>query len=205
MNKKEKSALYKELLNGRHNRLRGYNLRIGNNKTNDLCMNSFLNLVAIGRKRFTNLSMTRFLPGKNKHKNNGNIYCALTQDVVDSVSTFIRDKGATEGEVHATRVIHSLTKTELRDEEIGAVDLLSNTTKREMYELYCFNRGCTVKSDNKGRYPKVVDYKRRKVEDMFWQEYMESFEVFSWWSFRNIWKGHCSNIRIRSPCNDTCG
>jgi hypothetical protein len=209
MTKKEQDALYKELINGRHNRSRGYNLRIGNDKTNgysmDICMNSFLNLVAIGRKRFTNLSMTRFLPGKNKHKNNGNNYCALTQDVVDSVSTFIQDKGATEGEVYATRVIRSLTKTELRDEEIGAVDLPSNTTKREMYELYCFNRGWTVKSDNKGRYPKVVDYKRRKVDDMFWQEDMESFEVCSWWSFRNIWKEHCSNIRIRSPCNDTCG
>jgi hypothetical protein len=62
-----------------------------------------------------------------------------------------------------------------------------------------------VKSDNKGRYPKVVDYKRRKVDDMFLQEDMESFEVCSWWSLRNIWKEHCSNIRIRSPCNDTCG
>jgi hypothetical protein len=69
--KKEQDALYKELINGRHNRSRGYNLRIGNDKTNgysmDLCMNSFLNLVAIGRKRFTNLSMTLFLPGKNNH------------------------------------------------------------------------------------------------------------------------------------------
>jgi hypothetical protein len=89
MTKKEQEALYKELINGRHNRSRGYNLRIGNDKKNcysmDLCMNSFLNLVAIGRKRFTNLSMTRFLPGKNKHKNNGKNYCALTQDVVGSV------------------------------------------------------------------------------------------------------------------------
>jgi hypothetical protein len=104
--------------------------------------------------------------------------------------------------VYATRVVRSLTNTKLRDEEIGDVDLPSNTTKREMYELYCFNRGWAVKSDNKGRYPKVVDYKQRKVED---KADMESFEVCSWWSFRNIWKEHCSNIRIRSPCNDTCG
>jgi hypothetical protein len=127
MTKKEQDALYKELINGRHNRSCGYNIRIGNDKTNgysmDICMNSFLNLVAIGRKRFTNLSMTRFLPDKNKHNNNGNNYCALTQDVVDSVSTFIQDKGESEGEVFTTRVIRSLTKTELRDEEIGAVDL----------------------------------------------------------------------------------
>jgi hypothetical protein len=103
MNKKDQDALYKELINGHHNRSRGYNLRSGDAKRTgysmDLCMNSFLNLIAIGRKRFTNLSMTRFLPGKNNHKNNGNNYCALTQDVVDSVLTFIRDEGATEGEV----------------------------------------------------------------------------------------------------------
>jgi hypothetical protein len=154
---------------------------------------------------FTNLSMTRSLSGKNNHNNNGNIYCYLTQDGVDSVLTLIRDKGATEGEVYATRVIRSLTKTDLRDEEIGAVDLTSNTTKRKMYELYCFNRGCTVKSYTRGRYRKVVEYKRCKVGDMFWQADMESFEVCSWWSFRNIWKEHCSNIRICSPCNDTCG
>jgi hypothetical protein len=57
--------------------------------------------------------MTLFLTGINKHKNNGNLYCALTQDVFDSVITFIRDKGAMEGEVHATRVIRYLTKTKL--------------------------------------------------------------------------------------------
>jgi hypothetical protein len=207
--KKEQDAMYKEMINGRHNRSRSYSLQIGNDKITgysmDLCMNSFLNLIAIGRKRFTNLSMTRFLPGKNKHNNNGNNNCALTQDVVDSVLKFIRDKGATEGKVYTTRVIRSLTKTELRDEDIGAVDLPSNTTKREMYELYCFKRGWTVKSDNKGRYPKVVDYKQRKVDEMFWQADMESFEVCSWWSLRNSLKEHCSNIRIRGPCNDTCG
>jgi hypothetical protein len=169
----EQDALYKELINGRHNRSRGYNLRIGNDKRTgynmDFCMNSLLNLVAIGRKRFTNLYMTHFMSGKNTDKNNGNSYCVLTQYVVDSVLTFIRDKGAKEGEVYTTRVIHSLTKIELRDEEIDDVELPSNTTKREMYELYCFNSGWTVKSDNKGRYPKVVDYKQRKVDDMFWQ------------------------------------
>jgi hypothetical protein len=34
MTKKEQDVLYKELINGRHNRSRGYNLRIGNDKTN---------------------------------------------------------------------------------------------------------------------------------------------------------------------------
>jgi hypothetical protein len=117
MTKKEQDAQYKELINGRHNRSRGYNLRIGKVKRTgyimDLCMNLFFILVAIDRKRFTNLSKTHFLLGKNKHKSNGNTYCAFTQDVVDIMLTFIRDKGAMEGEVYATIVIHYLTKTEL--------------------------------------------------------------------------------------------
>jgi hypothetical protein len=121
-------------------------------------MNSFLSLVAIGRKRFTNVSMTRFLPGKNKHKKIGNSKCDLTHDIGDRVLTFIQEKGAMEVEVYAKRVISSLTKTDLRDEEIDDVDLPSNTTKREMYELYCFNHRWTVKSNKKGRCPKVMDY-----------------------------------------------
>jgi hypothetical protein len=100
MTKKEQDAMYKELMNGCDNHSRGYNLRISNDKRNGyimyLCMKSLLNLVAIGRKRFTNLSMTHFLPDKNKQKNNVNRYCALTQDVVYSVLTFIRDKVTTE-------------------------------------------------------------------------------------------------------------
>jgi hypothetical protein len=140
-------------------------------------MNLFLNLLVIDQKRFTNLTLTRFLSGKNKQNNNGNSYCALTQEVVDSVY-FIREKGETEGVVYTTRVIHYLTKNELCDEEKVAVDLPSNHTTYEMYELYCFNRGWISKSNNKGRYPNLVDYKRCKVDDMFWQEYMESLMFF---------------------------
>jgi hypothetical protein len=124
-------------------------------------IHSFLNLIAIGQKRFTNLSVTRFLPDKNNRKNNDNSYCALTQDLVHSVIAFIREKGEMEGEVYVTRVIRSLTKTDLLDEEMGNVDLPSNITKPDIYELYCFNRGWTV-NDKKGRYPKVLD------DDIFW-------------------------------------
>jgi hypothetical protein len=110
-----------------------------------------------------------------------------------------------EWEVYATIVICSLTKNELRDEEISDMDLPSNNTNCEMYELFCFNRGWNVKSDNKGRYYKVVDYEIREVDGMFWQEHMESFDMCSWWQFRNIWKDNCSTTHILSPCNDTYG
>jgi hypothetical protein len=45
---------------------------------------------------------------------------------------------------------------------------------------------------------------------MFWQDEVdtlevETLEVCSWWSFRELWKEHYPHIRIHHPCNDTCG
>jgi hypothetical protein len=101
MMKKEQDVLYKELINGRQNRSRGYTIRLRNIKADilsvNLCMHSFLNLFEIVRKRFNNLSKNRFLPGKNKHNNKGNSFCALSQEVFDSVMSFIIEKGKYEG------------------------------------------------------------------------------------------------------------
>jgi hypothetical protein len=74
-----------------------------------------------------------------------------------------------------------------------------------MYEKYCFDHGWTPKSDYKGRYPKVSEYPKRNNDDMFWESDVEVLDVCSWWSFRELWKEHCPNIRIRRSCNDTCG
>jgi hypothetical protein len=124
---------------------------------------------------------------------------------LNAVVGVIKDKGGREGEVYATIIIRTLTGHELRDEEKGAVDLPLNTLCREMYEKFYFGRGCPPKSDSKGRYLKVCEYPNRKTDDMFWRDYADQMEVCSWWSFREIWKEHCSNIHIRRPCNDTCG
>jgi hypothetical protein len=56
-----------------------------------------------------------------------------------------------------------------------------------------------------GRYLKVKDYVSRQEDDMCWPSGAVSVEVCSWFSFTNIWKTHCYNIRIHRPCNDTCG
>jgi hypothetical protein len=40
---------------------------------------------------------------------------------------------------------------------------------------------------------------------MFWETDVEVLVVFSWWSFHELWKEYCPNIRIRRPGNDTCG
>jgi hypothetical protein len=86
------------------------------------------------------------------------------------------------------------------------VDLPSNFTYRSLYEQYCYGRGWLAKADNKGRYPHLGDYNKRKKDDcLFEEEDMVTEEVVSWWSFRCIWKTDVPKIRIRALCNDVCG
>jgi hypothetical protein len=124
---------------------------------------------------------------------------------LQSVVDFIKLNGKQDGEAYTTRVIRTLTRNELCDEEKGAVDLPLNTTKRELYEKHCFDRGWAIKSDNMGRYLKVKNSVSHQEDDIFWPSGAVPIEVCSWFSFTDIWKTHCSNIRIRRPWNDTCG
>jgi hypothetical protein len=206
MTNKEQDALFNELINSRRHFSADYKIRIGINKINgysfDLCLNSFLNMIAIGKKRFKSLNDTRHIPGG---KNTGNGNACMSNETLQSVVNFIQLKGKQDGEAYATRVIRMLTRNELRDEEKGAVDSPYNTTKRELYEKYCFDRGWDIKSYNMVLYPKVKDCVSHQEDDMFWPSGTVPVEVCSWFSFTDIWKTHCSNIRIRRPCNDTCG
>jgi hypothetical protein len=133
------------------------------------------------------------------------VYASMLDEKMKAVTSFIKQKGNDDGEVYATRIMCSLTRQELRDKEKGGVDLPSNTTKHELYEKFCFDRGWAIESDNKCRYPKLKDYTNRMADDMFWPSDAETSEVCSWFSFRKLWKEHCGHIGIRRPCNDTCG
>jgi hypothetical protein len=126
MTKKDQDALFKELINSRRHRSTGYNLRIGINKSNgysfDLCLNSFLNMIAIGKKRFKSLNETHHIPGGNFHKNTGNGNACMSNEALQSVVDFIHLKGKQDGEAYTIHVIHTLTRNALRDEEKGAMD-----------------------------------------------------------------------------------
>jgi hypothetical protein len=126
------------------------------------------------------LRETRFIPGANLQKSTGNISATRSPELLNTVIDFIKDKGDREGEVYATIIIRTLTGHELRDEEKGAVDLPTNTSCREMYEKFCFDRGWAPKSDSNGRYPKVCEYPNRKTNAMFWRDDADQTEVCSW-------------------------
>jgi hypothetical protein len=80
------------------------------------------------------LNETHLIPGANVGKNTGNSNACMTNDTMKSVVEFIQKKGKEDGEVYMTHIIRSLTKQELWDEDKGAVDLHSNTPKRELHK-----------------------------------------------------------------------
>jgi hypothetical protein len=191
MSKRYQDALYKELINRHRHRSTGYNFRIGDDKDKGhsliLCQNAFLNILLIEQKRcHATLQETHFIPGANLHKNTGNNSATRSPELLNDVIDFIKDKGAIDGEVYATIISRTLTGHELRDKENGAVDLTSNTSCREMYEKFCFDRGWPPKSDSKGRFPKVCEYPNRKTDGIFWRDDDDQMEVCYWWSFREI-------------------
>jgi hypothetical protein len=57
------------------------------------CRNSFLNIIGVGKTRYTNLQATRSTPGMNTHKNSGNSHAAMTARTKQSVIDFINQKG----------------------------------------------------------------------------------------------------------------
>jgi hypothetical protein len=116
----------------------------------------------------TTINKTSFDPGTNIHKNYGNKNASFSNEIRQSVHDFVKEKGDSGGECYATRLFHHLTKHKLRYEEKDAVDLPSNFTKRNLYEKYFYGRGWAPKADNKGRYPKLQDFPKRKKDDVLW-------------------------------------
>jgi hypothetical protein len=89
-----------------------------------------------------------------------------------------------------------LTKYELCDEEKDAIDLPSHNTQRNMYEQYCYENGWLTRFDNKGRYPPLAEYEKRKVDDLLWEANVATTESVAWWTFQKNWKEYCPKIQI---------
>jgi hypothetical protein len=130
-----------------------------------VCRNSFLNVLNLGHDRMNTINKTHFDPGPNIHNNAGNKNASFSNEIRQSVHDFVKEKGDSCGECYASRLIRHITKHELCDEEKDTVDLPSNFTKRNLYEQYCYGRGRAPKADNKGRYPKLQDFPKRKKDD----------------------------------------
>jgi hypothetical protein len=112
--KKQQDDLFKELSNECCHRSAGYNIRIGDDKSKVhsfyVCLKSFMNLMALGKKQFNKLNETRLVPGSNVHKNTDNCNAAMLDKIMKAVISFIKQKGKDDGKVYATHIIRSLTK-----------------------------------------------------------------------------------------------
>ena len=127
----------------------------------------------------------------------------LDSRVSDSLIAYLEVK-KTEAEPHASKVVRTTTKMELREDD-DKIELPSNYTKRGMYVDWCYNQGFKAKLvDVTGSYGKLVDYARR--DDM---ELTEDHEVrqhiCTYASFKKIWETNFNDLIIKKSSHDTCG
>jgi hypothetical protein len=205
MYKKDQETLYKEWINTRDHTnaglAQGYGLRIGPDKKRLVfCRNSFMNLLNLGRFRWSTLNTTKLVLGYNTHKNVENTNASASQETVDSVLFYLYGIAKQFGESYAMRFVSTLTKFKIRDEERDIIDLPSCITKHSLFEKWCFSRGWIATTDNAGCYR----FEARNTEENFWED-CETQEVCSWWKFLELWRVHLPHVCIRAPCYDTCG
>jgi hypothetical protein len=111
-----------------------------------ICVNSFRNLFAIGKKKWRNLkeecSNGYDTHGAMLHGNIGNAnhsQSASHSGVQESVVSFLSDLSKEHGESYATRFICEVSGMSLHKEEEGLVEIPSFFTKRKLYAEYCFS------------------------------------------------------------------
>lgn len=177
-----------------------------------ICVNTFRNLFAIGKKKWRNLKEDCFeryhAPGPMVHGNTGNTNRSASlsrSGVRESVVAFLTDISKEHGESYATRFIREISGMSLRKEEEGLVEIPSFFTKRKLYAEYCFSRGYKIKSNAKGSYGLISQYELRDFDDLLWPEGSVPLPVCSWKDFLHIWKTELPTLKIRNQCEDTCG
>ena len=175
-----------------------------------VCNNTLRALFYIGKRQWKQLQEDAMLPEPKtteNYENNLNKVTACTQRVID----FLYKLGKNEGEMHATRFMRMETRIGVRDSDLSLVHLPSYYSKRQLYEMFCYQNGWEIKSFSDGSYPPVDQFPMRKNDDdengpelALWPEGSEPLSVCSWHSFLRIWKQYLPNLKIKPPSLDTC-
>lgn len=175
------------------------------------CVNSFRNLIGVFHDQWKYLvrhaTSTSYAAGPIRHGNADNKFrhnASRKNQVTDSIIEFLQALSDERGEPYATRFIRESTSVGLRNEEEGVIELPSSVSKRQEYSRWCYERGWIVpRGTAKGSYGKVSDYAPREVDEL-WPE-GSSQPVASWSIFIEVWKLHFAKLKVRRPCEDTCG
>jgi hypothetical protein len=187
-----------------------FELTYGGGINHAVCMNTFRNLYGVFRKSWSRISRacSNYSAGPMIHGNTGRrnrAATAFSTIAKPSVVSFLSDLADRHGESYATRFIREVTGMSLRNTEERLVELPSHFTKRQLYAQYCFTRGYKVKADAKGSYGRLSEYNFREYDDDLWPPGSEPLPVCSWSDFLRFWKSDVPHLKIRNPCEDTCG
>ena len=94
-----------------------------------------------------------------------------------------------ESEPYATRFVREMVGKSyhvgFRDSEVNRMELPPYYSKRKIYQMYCYSLGYKVKSDSRGSYPKMIDYKNYLLPDCD-----NTKPVVSFSTFLVIWKNN---------------
>ena len=175
----------------------------------NVCHNGIQNLFCIGTKRWKKLCSEAMLPNGKDVSNYENNKNAKSTAVSKSVMDFLSDIAEQEGESHATRFVRTEVQLFLRDEDIQLIQLPPYYTKRQLYERYYYERGWIGKSNAKGAYPPIHEFRNRPNDDengdfAMWPHGSIQQEICSWRQFHRIWMNSMPHIKTRPPALDTC-
>ena len=177
-----------------------------------VCINGFKNIFGLYRTRWEYLKKnsigTSYIPGPVLHGNVGNRvrYSSSRLCIAEPhINSFLQNISVTYGEPYATRFIREITGIGIRDSEEGGISLPSNLTKRHLCIFFCYQQGYKIKASAKGSFGPVSEYPPREYDDILWPEGSEASAVCSWSGFLRIWNQNFPKMKIRNPCEDTCG
>ncbi len=175
------------------------------------CKRTFCNMLSIKRRKWNTLrdSVISKLPGpipskmlgnKNQSKSSNSVACH------DDVIKFLKEFGDARGEPYATMFVRETTGIGIRNEDADVVQLPSSYTHRQIYEIFCYERGWVVnKEGDSGNYSHLSQFSRRVPDGVTWCDDDEPSVICSYTSFMRKWRRHCSKIVIRPKSEDICG
>ena len=115
---------------------------------------------------------------------------------IDSISLNI-------GETHATRFVCLETTVGIRDLDLSLIHLPTYYSKRQLYEIFCFQSRYKIQCLSDSSYIPVSEYTLRENDDgvdghlALWPVGSRTKEVCSWARFLQIWKSYLPSLKIK--------
>ena len=116
----------------------------------------------------------------------------------------------TQAAPFATRIVREETGMLERDSDTDITHIPPNMTKKNLYGVWCFDRGWKIKYNKrcKGSYSTIKEFTFREHDDHLivplFPTGMARKPIVAWCTFTSFWKRHYPKLRIRPRGADTC-